>query len=69
VTVSWTLGLLARFVHGCGTCTSLGLRLPDLFTRPQSSVGSALQGRFVASGGTAFLSSPWSFPAEDGDDG
>jgi hypothetical protein len=43
---------------GCPICTRL-----------QDGGGSALWGRSVVSGGRAFLASPWSSPAVDGDGG
>jgi hypothetical protein len=67
--VGRTPGLLARLVHGRGACTSLGRRPPDLCARLQDGGGSALRGRSVASGGRAFLASPWSSSAVDGDGG
>jgi hypothetical protein len=68
-TVGRTLGLLARLVRGRGACTSSGRRLPDLCTRLRDGGGSTFRGHSVASGSRAFLASPWSSPAEDGDDG
>jgi hypothetical protein len=35
----------------------------------QDGVGFGLHGLSMASGGRAFLASPWSSPVEDGDDG
>jgi hypothetical protein len=41
--------------------------MPDLCARLPDGGGSALRGRFVTSLGRAFLASPWSSPAVDGD--